>query len=290
MTTSNEHNNAPAVPRVEVCCQQFDTCRNQCVPLVDHLRGQIKELKAAPAVPDAAMVKRLQEEIERGCDGLALNEAYARAVLEYVLATPAPAPAQGEPFGHFRAEPFGWTDCAEDDEGAIALYERPQEAGLPYRKEYASLPPMPWKRRNLGGLIEVVDANGNPVLPWLAFDAAAPGGRSTFKKRNAIALFIADMTSLYVDTPPATDAGVVEERFTKDVPTEQGWYWHWNGDEECRPLPTSVLWSGCTKSCFVSTGQLGLTQAVDCKEYGGYWLKMTEPWGAIDALRAKGGK
>ena len=40
------------------------------------------------------------------------------------------APAQGEPFGHFRAEPFGWTDCAKDDEGAIALYERPQEVGL----------------------------------------------------------------------------------------------------------------------------------------------------------------
>ena len=40
------------------------------------------------------------------------------------------APAQGEPFGHFRVEPFGWTDCAKDDEGAIALYERPQEVGL----------------------------------------------------------------------------------------------------------------------------------------------------------------
>ena len=42
----------------------------------------------------------------------------------------APAPAQDEPLGHFRAEPFGWTDCAKDDEGAIALYERPQEVGL----------------------------------------------------------------------------------------------------------------------------------------------------------------
>jgi hypothetical protein len=30
-----------------------------------------------------------------------------------------------EPFGYFRAEPFGWTDCAKTDEGAIALYERP---------------------------------------------------------------------------------------------------------------------------------------------------------------------
>ncbi len=42
----------------------------------------------------------------------------------------APAVPQGEPFGYFRAEPFGWTDCAKDDEGAIALYERPQEVGL----------------------------------------------------------------------------------------------------------------------------------------------------------------
>ena len=36
-----------------------------------------------------------------------------------------PAPV-AEPFGYFKPEPFGWTDCAETDEGAIALYERPQ--------------------------------------------------------------------------------------------------------------------------------------------------------------------
>lgn len=30
-----------------------------------------------------------------------------------------------EPFGYFRAEPFGWTDCAPTDEGAKALYEAP---------------------------------------------------------------------------------------------------------------------------------------------------------------------
>lgn len=29
-----------------------------------------------------------------------------------------------EPFGYFKAEPFGWTDCAETDEGAQPLYER----------------------------------------------------------------------------------------------------------------------------------------------------------------------
>jgi len=31
-----------------------------------------------------------------------------------------------EPFGYFRAEPFGWTDCAETDEGAIPLYQAMQ--------------------------------------------------------------------------------------------------------------------------------------------------------------------
>lgn len=40
---------------------------------------------------------------------------------------------QQEPFGYFRAEPFGWTDCAETDEGAVALYERPP---APHESEY----------------------------------------------------------------------------------------------------------------------------------------------------------
>lgn len=29
-----------------------------------------------------------------------------------------------EPYGYFRVEPFGWTDCDESDEGAIPLYEQ----------------------------------------------------------------------------------------------------------------------------------------------------------------------
>lgn len=31
---------------------------------------------------------------------------------------------QKEPFGYFRAEPFGWVDCGENDEGAVALYSQ----------------------------------------------------------------------------------------------------------------------------------------------------------------------
>jgi hypothetical protein len=43
-----------------------------------------------------------------------------RKCLEHIDAQPAQ-----EPFGYFKAEPFGWTDCAETDEGAKALYEAP---------------------------------------------------------------------------------------------------------------------------------------------------------------------
>lgn len=82
-------------------------------------------------------------------------------------------------------------------------------------------------------------------------------------------------------TPHPTQAAASLARLTQVAPAEQGWYWHWNGDEECSPVPTSVLWSGTTNKCFVSTGQLGLTRAIDCDKYGGFWLKMTEPWGAV---------
>lgn len=29
-----------------------------------------------------------------------------------------------EPFGYFKCEPCGWTDCAGTDDGAVPLYER----------------------------------------------------------------------------------------------------------------------------------------------------------------------
>jgi hypothetical protein len=46
---------------------------------------------------------------------------------ECAHATPAPTQpdVQGlpEPFGYFRPDPFGWTDCAKEAEGARPLYD-----------------------------------------------------------------------------------------------------------------------------------------------------------------------
>ncbi len=70
-----------------------------------------------------------------------------------------------------------------------------------------------------------------------------------------------------------------EPEFTRDLPTEQDWYWHWNGDPDCGALPTSVMMSGHGADAvpFVSHGQLGLTEAINCSEYGGWWCRMTAP-------------
>lgn len=35
-----------------------------------------------------------------------------------------------EPFGYFKSEPFGWTDCAETDEGATPLFDEKTVSAL----------------------------------------------------------------------------------------------------------------------------------------------------------------
>jgi len=52
----------------------------------------------------------------------------ARAALDASdhIEQPLEMVAAQEPFGYFKAEPFGWTDCSETDEGARPLYEAPQ--------------------------------------------------------------------------------------------------------------------------------------------------------------------
>jgi hypothetical protein len=57
------------------------------------------------------------------------DDEFARIEMEQRMRETLAQPAQ-EPFGYFRVEPFGpfgWTDCAETDEGAVALYEAPQQ-------------------------------------------------------------------------------------------------------------------------------------------------------------------
>ena len=166
MTTSNEHNNAPAVPQGwklvpveptramwaavnklddEMAAGSYDGkgCSiEQAWNCMLDFAPDAPALEATPA-PAPAQYKDSTPQLSVGVlsfeswfesynpankgDKQRSRDAYAAGMGDPLVAA---APAQGEPFGYFRPEPFGWTDCAKDDEGAIALYERPQEVGL----------------------------------------------------------------------------------------------------------------------------------------------------------------
>ena len=106
-----------------------------------------------------------------------LNTAHAFA--SRVLAgQPAPQPAaqQGEPFGYFRAEPFGWTDCAEGDEGAVALYEKAGVTDATLHKIIASVEAaLDAAGAPAGTLVDRIVALGKDAedagrLDWLTFN------------------------------------------------------------------------------------------------------------------------
>lgn len=69
---------------------------------------------------DVSEIEVVLEKLE-----IELFDGGAYAVKIRALLDKAPS-VSGEAFGYFKAEPFGWTDCAETDEGAIALYEHQQ--------------------------------------------------------------------------------------------------------------------------------------------------------------------
>ena len=71
------------------------------------------------------------------CDDYVDQNGPVRAALRAAIAEASKQDVQQEmeqcPFGYFKAEPFGWTNCAETDEGARPLYEHPP------RREWAGL-------------------------------------------------------------------------------------------------------------------------------------------------------
>ena len=75
-------------------------------------------------------IEKLAIEIQEQCqNGASVSD------LMQILEAFAKALQSSEPFGYFKAEPFGWTDCAETDAGAIALYEHPpKQEGEPVEK------------------------------------------------------------------------------------------------------------------------------------------------------------
>ena len=97
-------------------------------------REEIEGERTNERRPEKAHRARNQQ-LENACNCRAVQLAGDRmaALLQELVDAPdvlsATNPSQisssAEPFGYFKAEPFGWTDCAETDDGAIALYTAP---------------------------------------------------------------------------------------------------------------------------------------------------------------------
>ena len=85
--------------------------------------------------------------------------------------------AAQEPFGYFKAEPFGWRDCAETDEGAVALYEAPQpQADALDAARYRYLRDVDW--RYSGELAAVIRLQANALWDVKIDEAIAAQTRS----------------------------------------------------------------------------------------------------------------
>lgn len=72
----------------------------------------------------------------------------------------------------------------------------------------------------------------------------------------------------------------LKPHWTSEPPTQQGYYWHWDGDTENAPFMLSTLYSGTAKACFVSLSNPGVETVKYCKDLGGYWCEALPPeWG-----------
>ncbi len=107
----------PAAGRCDECGKdQADGWALYCVDCLEKTGLLAKE-----ALPSAQHVS------STAADLTGPNDTAAQATTGGGVTAGAPS----EPFGYFKAQPFGWTDCAETDDGAVALYEGPQQAAQP---------------------------------------------------------------------------------------------------------------------------------------------------------------
>lgn len=84
--------------------------------------------KSTDAADEIKQLRARNQELEAMLDAVGAGGVSAQRITQAAdhIAQDRKMVAAQEPFGYFKAEPFGWRDCAETDEGAIALYEAPQ--------------------------------------------------------------------------------------------------------------------------------------------------------------------
>lgn len=126
--------------------------------------------------------------------------SHMTALLQELVDAPEP-----EPFGYFKSEPFGWTDCAETDDGAIALYTAPSAPSVP------------------DGWIRAIDEA--MVVHHIGIADRADGYEEAKKKLNELLAITSDIAR-YCSEPPADVARDAERyRWLRDKCRATGEHW-----------------------------------------------------------------
>ncbi|WP_225783382.1 hypothetical protein [Xenophilus sp. Marseille-Q4582] len=95
----------------------------------DQIRNFVHAVLAMAPAPTQAQEPVAEVENDYNADGMSSRITTRLPAGTKLFA--APQHSTAEPFGYFRADSFGWTDCAATDDGAVALYEAaPQQAPL----------------------------------------------------------------------------------------------------------------------------------------------------------------
>lgn len=84
-----------------------------------------------------------------------------------------------------------------------------------------------------------------------------------------------DMAKALLDHIAALEREKAIAEWTEDIPTEQSWYWHWNGNRDDSPFVYSILKSGTNDECFIQNSHWA--GAPWCKDVGGWWMRIQEP-------------
>ena len=195
---------------------------NQLDKFKDHVLANANALGVvldAPAAPMQEPVAWADVDENGAISGLRYwSEPDNRYEVALYPAPPAqPIPVQ-KPFGYFKAEPFGWTDCAETDEGAIALYEHPT---APMQEPPPECQTEAEKRAYAFGWWKALEANrATPVQePFDHKQAANAALRESMLRSIAIAKHTVSIT------PPTA------QRQWVGLTDEEIWAFWWNKPE-----------------------------------------------------------
>lgn len=72
-------------------------------------------------------------------------------------------------------------------------------------------------------------------------------------------------------------AEACENKWVKDLPSEEGPYWWWNEDEDSCPIHIEVAYSPTSQSFFARIGQYGWNRPQEVTEMKGWWMLIPLP-------------